>query len=262
MRCEVVSVTPQVAYEWMKKNARNRPVSDATVERYAESMKGGDWPLTGDPIRFSKEGKLIDGQHRLLACILANKPFTTLVVRGLHQNVFNKIDQGNKRTVAHAFGRDGKKHYATLAGAVRVVWCLETTGSARQGPRLTVDEAFAVLQRYPRLEVICDRVRQLYTAASPITPSEAAGYWGYTQQFHGSKADEFWSRILTGEDCQKGSAALLLRKSLIEAAIGGRQLGHTARNTYMIKAFNAHITGKVPRLLKWNATDDSVEFVK
>jgi hypothetical protein len=64
MYSSVEMITPQKAVEILDtKNFNNRPVSQFTVDRYAQEMKAGRWKLNGEPIIFGKSGRLIDGQH-------------------------------------------------------------------------------------------------------------------------------------------------------------------------------------------------------
>lgn len=63
-----VRVTPAMAQEWLKNQVLNRTPSNAVVERYAKAMADGVWLCDPQvPLRFDSEGRLVDGQHRLLA---------------------------------------------------------------------------------------------------------------------------------------------------------------------------------------------------
>lgn len=258
MRTEIVVVTPEMAHQWLKKNKANRPLSQRDVERYAEQMKSGDWELTGDAVRFAKSGLLVDGQHRLTACCLAKTPFKTLVVRGLGESTFNKLDQGRKRSVGDAFARDGKRNYYALAAASRVVHILSAMSSSVQNNRvMSIEDGFQVLQSYPRLEINVAKCEAMRRSDCPMTISEVAGFWTYTECLHGTRVEVFWTGVLLGENLAKGDASLLLRRTLTESIIGGRALSKRARQAFIIKAFNGFITGKVPRLLKI-AADEAV----
>lgn len=108
MYAKTVIVTPEQATIWLDtKNSRNRPVSQSTVDRYVQEMKAGNWKENGQGIIFGKDGQLINGQHRLKACVAANKTFTTLVVYGIDNESFDTIDDGSQRSLAEeddAFG--------------------------------------------------------------------------------------------------------------------------------------------------------------
>ena len=58
VKTELLWVTPEMATQWLEKNENNRNLSQHRIARYAKDMKQGDWKITGDSIRFSKDGKL------------------------------------------------------------------------------------------------------------------------------------------------------------------------------------------------------------
>jgi hypothetical protein len=70
-------VTPELAKQWLEANTHNRPLSEELVIAYMVDMLDGRWQYNGDAIRFDHTGRLIDGQHRLHACIEAGVPFET-----------------------------------------------------------------------------------------------------------------------------------------------------------------------------------------
>lgn len=58
MISSVEYIFPSQAAEWLLSNIRNRPVSQRTVERIAEEIRGGGWVVNGDAIRFGSDGTL------------------------------------------------------------------------------------------------------------------------------------------------------------------------------------------------------------
>lgn len=118
---ESIVVTPEMAKSWLEKNKKNRRQTKTTIQKYASDMKSGRWDVTGDPIRFDVNADLIDGQHRLKACILADTPFETVVIYGLPTDVQNVIDSGKGRNASDMFTLSGLHNTAVLAGALRVL---------------------------------------------------------------------------------------------------------------------------------------------
>jgi len=63
-------VTPELAKLLLEYNVNNYRVFNKNVlEKYAKDMKNGLWQKNGEPIVFSKEGILNNGQHRLKSII-------------------------------------------------------------------------------------------------------------------------------------------------------------------------------------------------
>lgn len=78
MKDEIVTVTPHLARQWLstsplplRRGARQR------IEKLAQSMREGMWDTTS-AITF-KNGILVDGHHRLQACVEYGLTFTTTV---------------------------------------------------------------------------------------------------------------------------------------------------------------------------------------
>jgi hypothetical protein len=90
-------VTPQLASELMSLNMENnRNISTTVVKRYAQIMTEGSWYLS-DPIKFTKDGELIDGQHRLTALIKSGTSQVFVCLTGYDKKSAEVLDQGKKR---------------------------------------------------------------------------------------------------------------------------------------------------------------------
>lgn len=119
IQSRVETVTPQMAKKWLEEKAPNRIVSprDFRVLGYAKEMKAGKWRL-GDPLMFDVEGRLIDGQHRLAALIIADLPIQFVILSGYPSESMIVLDTGKARTVHQSLTIAGiactKQHIAIL----------------------------------------------------------------------------------------------------------------------------------------------------
>lgn len=87
------------AAEMLEANTKNRRVSEQVVSAYRADMKAGLWETTGAPIQFSVTGRLLDGQHRLLALAgLPDVKLHMLVVRDLPDAAQLQMDRGRIRS--------------------------------------------------------------------------------------------------------------------------------------------------------------------
>jgi hypothetical protein len=123
MKSKEIQVTPAMAEKFLENQAPNRTLNNADVERYIRDMKSGRWRITGEPIKFDKRGRLMDGQHRLWACFLSGVTITVLSVTELEEDVMPLLDSGHSRSLAdslvikHPRKFDRKKRTATNASA-------------------------------------------------------------------------------------------------------------------------------------------------
>jgi hypothetical protein len=77
MSCTIteMEVTPSIAEEWLKDALQQGlPLNLERVEKFAADITNGNWEYCFETIEISKNGKLINGRHRLHAIILADKP--------------------------------------------------------------------------------------------------------------------------------------------------------------------------------------------
>ena len=116
-------ITPKMAQQFLAKTVDagvvNRNLSQKTVQQYAEIMKNGGWKLNGESISFDEDGFLLNGQHRLHACILANTPFITDIATGVERAAFDTIDTGRGRSAGQVLQIDKVKYYNSIASIIR-----------------------------------------------------------------------------------------------------------------------------------------------
>lgn len=99
------TITPAVAAALLANfNTRNRNLTDSTVESYARDMKSGRWKYNGEAIKFSAEGVLTNGQHRLKASVVSGVSFVTDVLTGMEADSILTEDTGKSRSVADVIG--------------------------------------------------------------------------------------------------------------------------------------------------------------
>ncbi|MGY3588025.1 hypothetical protein [Bradyrhizobium sp. USDA 4350] len=118
----VFEITPAVAARLLTFNDANRPRKPGKIAEYADDMTDAMWKVTGDTVKFSDKLRLRDGQNRLLACVRANRPFTTHIVFGIDDDAFPWMDQGKPRGGSDVFTIAGVKEAAKVAAIVR--WLL------------------------------------------------------------------------------------------------------------------------------------------
>ena len=71
------TIDPVMAKELLAGQRKNRNLSPFAVSRYKEFMIKNQWSMNGEPIIFGGN-KLIDGQHRLSACVSSGKSFQSV----------------------------------------------------------------------------------------------------------------------------------------------------------------------------------------
>ena len=123
VRTEVIVITPDYARHILENyNPKNRALKEKHVDNLVLEMKNKEWMLNGQTIIFSKNGTLLDGQHRLSACVRSGCSFETVVSYNVEESVFNKIDGLSKpRTTADVLSIENIPNYNIVAAIAKII---------------------------------------------------------------------------------------------------------------------------------------------
>jgi len=164
-------------------NIRNRPISTTNVLAYMQDILQGNWELNGETIIIGRTGITLNGQHSLIALVLAEQEYQKcpeeypawtesppvlhkIVVYGILEvdRVINTLDTGRGRTLSDVLFRseqfqkmrigDRKKAAKIMEHAISMLWI--RTGfnrrvSTEDSLRKTHSEAMLFLDNHPRL---------------------------------------------------------------------------------------------------------------
>ena len=204
-------VTPALARQYLENNPINRRPSEAKIREYARDMENGNFLFSGHTVCFSSEGKLLDGQQRLMACVKANASFFTIVVRGLSEEVIKVIDSGKKRTYADQLKMDGYTNPASLASAVKMLALIGQMNPKDSG--FTITQLNSVFEKHPQIAESVNFCKGTFKKADPILSAihYIAGYTGYTQ-----KADAFIQTWKGGIRNYENDPIVYIRERLYE----------------------------------------------
>lgn len=110
-KAEVLTITPAMADMMLEKNIGNRKLSPSLVREYASYIRQGLWQENGQAIQITTDGFVVDGQHRLSAVVLADKPISVLVV-----TVEATDGQGELNAIGMAIDRNKPRGHVDISG--------------------------------------------------------------------------------------------------------------------------------------------------
>ena len=194
----VIEVDPEAAKDILEeRNKGNRPPKPNKVQQFASDMAADRWGLTGDTIKFGSDGRLLDGQNRLAACVRANKPFSTHVVFGIDPKLFGRMDIGKPRNAADVLHIAGYKYASTLAAAVRWAHLLDSNPYNRE--TLKPDFVLELLRtKYSDIEPYLQKGRTLNRQYAHPAGQIAALLYKFSKS-DVAKADDFYNAWVTGK---------------------------------------------------------------
>ncbi len=248
-------ITPILAEHFLTKNTENRRITQSNVDFLTDQMKKGLYKEnTGETIKFSKTGKLIDGQHRLLAIVKSGKSFKFTIAEDLEDTVFHVLDTGKTRNTGDVLSIQGFKYANILAGAVKFILSIEQNISTKLGQKKYPNELIIkYIDKNPDMEDICSIAQtNIYSNFRVLSPSTIAGL--YKLMLSKGHSDEvvsnFFEKYSTGLGIGPTSPIYLLRSRFIEDSINKSKLKTIDKIALLIYTFNLYIKGRVVGTLK------------
>lgn len=250
---EIVTITPKQAEEWLSHNTHNRPVRDRHVGALQGVIERGEWEFNGDAIRFASDGSLLDGQHRLLACVFAGKSIKSIVVRGLPKQTQLTMDTlAARRGLADHLRLDGHTNAIALAATINTVWRLRE-GLIRTTLKPSVHQALNLLDSE---KDIVDSLFMSRRWAAKLYGSQAvvAALYHEMSNVDPDAAETFFDGVITGVNLDKTDPRYCLRRRVETGKHSAVMLA-----ALIIKAWNAYVQGREIQELVWRAVGKKAE---
>jgi len=211
---EILKVTPAMCTAWLEANEDNRKLSQEFIDYYTRQMVTNSWPINGESLKFDPKGNVLDGQHRMWACIQANTPFNTLITRNLPRSIFNTLDSGKIRTAADILSINKEKNVYLLAAALKHIGRYYN-GDVLNGRRIANREVEDLLIQHPAVREYAAKVRQAedvkWCAETVFLTA-----WYIASRKHKEKANNFFESLINGTNLTPGSPILMLRNKFID----------------------------------------------
>jgi hypothetical protein len=206
-------VTPAMARTWLEQNYGNRKLRRNHVLMLAREIASGRYVTNGQTIIFASSGRLLDGQHRLAAVIVADQAVDMLIVRGVDEATFHTLDQGMRRQPGDELTALGVHGGFAVASAARLL-LLWTQGLPATRSHVPKSEIINFVMANRELE---EAYRITLSARKSIpTSGVIAVYWLGRQsrdQWLMQRMDTFVLGLATGADLTAASPILALRNT-------------------------------------------------
>lgn len=257
LRVETLEVDEEQARAWLETMAHNRPISRVNLEGLMLAMLEGRWHQDGSAIKFDKEGRLIDGQHRLWSVINTGKSQTFLVVFGVDPAAMTTLDTGKVRTRGDVLSIHDPTlmnvNHVAAAVTIMLRWHKGARNNNLRNDYVSNDE---VIQFYDsHREEIMEAQRHGGRLAKSIAAGSAQAYalcyWLFSEK-EAEDAEFFWDRLVDGQALSAGNPIYALREMLRREAGNANtrdKLRADIIAALIIKAWNAYRKGEEVKLL-------------
>jgi len=276
---QIITITPLIARQWLDSTdtAIQRRVSYAHVAYLAKEMKNGHWDLNGQPIQIDKKGNVVNGQHRLNACIQSDTPFTSLVVFDVETSAIKTIDEGSKpRSISDFIDiRYNAKNSNTVAASIRIIafwdagWRRSIGGGSGTSsttdtkriviPKPSPAEVEEFIRKNPGFFDFINEALSLWNAGNKaVVKSVFCGMLWIVERENPVYAREFFGKLSVGINIKEKCPLAFLRKTIEEdrstkLKYGSRAGKYTAGDiiALIVKSFNYYVEGvEVPKLIQ------------
>jgi hypothetical protein len=254
---KLMEIDPETARIWLEesKYEGQRRIDQTTVERYARDMRAGNWRVTGDTIKFTDAGELIDGQHRLWAVIVAEATVDQFVALNVEEAAFTVLDQGKRRTFADLLTSQGWSYAGDVAAMVPSVMSYASHRTFEPKMfrlRPTNHEMLGFMESMNGFEEIL-RVSFRIKDRLRISPAKFGAFM-YVATLTEVDADplEFGISLANGINLQPGDPVYALRDLLVRrmAERADKRYGLNYYIEATIRAWNAYARGDSLSLIR------------
>jgi len=211
----IIKATPTMCTAWLEKNEDNRPLKQNWINSLAQTMLRKEWDFNGESLKIDVAGNVLDGQHRMWACVESKVPFKTLIVLNLPRSVFDTIDAGEVRTAADILSIRKEVDVAILVAALKHIGRYYTSTMMTMYKFTTV-QVETLLEQHPDIRHYARLSTHKANKNRWVAPSIVATCWYLASRKNKEEANKFFTAFLTGIDIPGESPILVLRNKLID----------------------------------------------
>ena len=234
---EIVTITPDMAATWLEANAKNRKIANGSIAKYAADMAAGNWQLTGEAIKFDTKRNLIDGQHRLRACVRANAPFQSVVIYGVPTEAQDVMDAGKPRSAADALSLRGLTNAMYTVSALRYLLAYKA-GRRIQELQVTTTMISEALERHPNITKSVAACSHRIPRGMPRSALSFIHYAGGMFLRRSDLTERLLHTIQTGIPSHDGDLFHAFREKALAFGTNGHHMGWT-----LLHAWNHEAAG-------------------
>jgi hypothetical protein len=254
---EMAQITPAHAKDWLQVRRTEKRPNRQQIRAYADDMRARRWMPNGDPIIFGKSGSLLSGVLRLMACIDADTPFASLIIRGVDDEHFETIDSVRRRTVGDILTIRQEPNGRMLAAALGVLW--RYANDDYVSPRRSSPSAQALLRVLENNPGIRDSMKLAQDASRFMSAAVAGALHYLFTRADAANADLFFEQLLD-EEISTGPLFLLRQQlAALRDARGSKSQGVLL--ALCIKAWEAFSSNSEMKQLRFVPGNDNAPRV-
>lgn len=249
---KVANIKPEQAEKMLEKDSNYyqlnlhhhpRNIKEYVVEQYARDMKAGRWKLNAETVKIGAGHRIIDGRHRLRACVRADVPFQTLMAQDVPHEVFDTIDIGATRTAGDLASIAGIKNATAVAHAARIIYGWEQCGhtfptTSTRSTRPTKTELMATIFKHLGLVESASKMASYRKSAGFVSHGIVTALHYIFSKKDDVLCDTFFQALSSGEALTDQDPVFHLRERLIRARMQRPGMIEPAVVELIVRAWN------------------------
>lgn len=257
MEVEIISIDPAKASEMLEKNTKNRNISATRLMQYAKDMKNNRWKESGNTISVGPDGRLLNGQHRLMALVEAGITMDFIVVTEDSDETFDIFDTGLNRNVAVLLRMHGIADASIVSGIAKMVQMYDSNpGNVWHASTLTKQELIEFAQAHKEEAEFYANLSTLFAYHIKCGKNwYAAGMYLISRDTkHSDKLDEFHKSLCEGVGMTSDDPRLAFRNYLIRQGAPHTMWEQQSYVGLLLRTWNDWIHGEKKTQVRWMRT--------
>lgn len=255
IQTEIVTITADKARDLLARNTSNRKVSKTNLNVVVAALRRGEWKVNGEAIKVAEDGTILDGQHRLIACMETGIAIRTLVVTGLPADTQQTMDTGKARSPKDVLALRGHSNSGNLAAATLAIirseqYSIRAAAKGDASYPVTTAQIVARAEDEPGIAEVARYGKKFGFVGLPARIASML-YYRFTE-IDPDDAQAFFDSLYSGESLGAGHPILALRTQLIKskASVKGER-SPIWMAAIAIKAWNKYRAGESATLLRF-----------
>lgn len=261
---KIYTITPNKAKELLEKNTINRPVNQKNVDFIARQIMGRTFHLTGESIKISKSGNLLDGQHRLLAIIQCGVAAKMFITEGLEDECFKYIDTGRPRQASDVLAIEGVLNATKIAAITKFIINFKR-GYYSNAAEKNSSSGIKKISNSEVSEFVSKNEKELvdsyefgFGKGKRLIQGTLISSLHYIfKQINEKDADIFINKVTEGENIGKTNPIFLLREKFIFEQRSKRKMRMVEKVALICKTWNLIRDNKTVVRLEWDSNREN-----
>jgi hypothetical protein len=265
MQVREVEMTPTLATKLLEGNTNNRRLNPRHVKSLAAAFADGEYLFDGTPVRLSKTGEVLDGQHRLEAIRSSGVTVPMLLIDDLDPAVQLVLDTGRPRSFVDFLDIHEVTNAHNTASATKLLWHYDRGHMQADGAswsyraKTTNAQLWAFYQQHR--DEVGEAIKQADAVVKLLRASPSAIAVGYIvlSRIDQDDADHFYAQLAHG--IPQGPQVAALAKSFNTRRVRGdiRRLTQQEQLALLFKTWNLYRRGGQVQTVVWRRGGKSGE---